>query len=85
MKQRLKYRCWNCERVFSLLLEIDEKPDILSECPYCNEDVLIELDPYRDKLKTVFRNASSADSEHPAGDAFPEIISTKKPNAAESE
>ena len=85
MKQRLKYRCWNCERVFSLFLEIDEKPDILSECPYCNVDVFIELEPYRDKLQIVFRNRSSADSEHLAGDAFPEIIPTQKPNADESE
>jgi len=80
MKKRLKFECWNCDTVFSLLLETDEKPDLVSECPYCSEEVLIELEPHRKKWTTIFRADSQGDSKILSDDAFPEIIPTKKPN-----
>ncbi|MGH8476605.1 MAG: hypothetical protein ACRER2_12675 [Methylococcales bacterium] len=85
MNRRLKFRCWKCERDFSLLVEIDEYPDILTECPYCSEEVLIELAPYRDKKTTVFKSHSDAEREQAVGNAFPEIIPTRKPDPDRSQ
>jgi DNA-directed RNA polymerase subunit RPC12/RpoP len=80
MMQRLKFECWNCRRDFSLFLETAEKPDLISECPYCASEVLIELDPYRQKQTSLFK---SLDDKQPAvsgSSEFPELIPTKRPN-----
>jgi hypothetical protein len=82
MNERLKFQCWNCERVFSLWLETEERPDLRSECPFCHADVRIELDPYRRKGTTVFKTDSSEESERPTADASPPVIPTKKPDDA---
>lgn len=76
--RRLKFKCWNCEREFSLLLDTEEKPDLLSECPYCAAEVLIELDTHRSPTTTVFRG--DAPDQNPATNVrdFPNIIPTRK-------
>jgi hypothetical protein len=85
MKQRLKFECWHCERIFSLFLETDEKPDLISECPFCNKPVLIELDPFRDKGTHLFRNPSAAQEDIPREGGFPEQIPTREPDNETSE
>ena len=62
------------------MLETDEKPDLVSECPYCSKEVLIELEPYRNKKTRIFRTDSPNNSTPPTAEAFPEIIATKKPD-----
>ena len=80
MSNRLKFQCWNCKDVFSLLLDTDEKPDLISECPYCTEEVLIELEPYRNKETTLFRKDLQDNAKLLATDAFPEVVPTKNPD-----
>jgi DNA-directed RNA polymerase subunit RPC12/RpoP len=84
MKKRLKFECWNCDRVFSLLLETDEKPDLISECPYCAEQVIIELEPYRKKEKAVFMRQNGEKSGIQTTEVFPDVIPTKQPETDKS-
>ena len=84
MKTRLKFKCWNCKKKFSLFLETDEQPVIISECPYCAEEVQIDLAPYREKIVTLFRNPTQDHAGLPKGNAFTEIIPTTKPETSES-
>ena len=79
MKQRLKFECWNCQRVFSLFLETEEKPDRISECPFCRKEVFIELEPYREKKTSLFRSDTEKASELPHDFVFPEVIPTQQP------
>ena len=83
MKQRLKFECWNCKRVFSLFMETEEQPDLLSGCPFCRKEVFIELEPYREKKTSLFRSDTGKESELPHDFVFPEVIPTRAPNSEE--
>ncbi len=66
------------------MLETNEKPDLISECPYCTEQVLIELEPYRKKEKAVFMTQNGKESGMQATGVFPDVMPTKQPETAKS-
>lgn len=80
MKKRLQFECWNCQKIFSLLLDLDEKPDILLECPYCSKSVLIEQEPHREKIISLFKSDNQQQTQTQAIKSYPEIIPTRKPD-----
>ena len=80
MMQRLRFECWNCQRDFSLFLETDEKPDLISECPYCASEVLIELDRYRQRQTSLFKSLNVPQPGATGASTFPELIPTKRPD-----
>jgi hypothetical protein len=67
-----------------LLLETSEKPDLISECPYCAEQVVIELEPHRKKETAVFRTQNGEESDIQTTDVFPDVIPTKQPETNKS-
>lgn len=59
MKKRLEFKCWNCEKTYSLLREIGEGHPILSvACPFCGEEAVVDLDPHRKKPDEIYRTDS---------------------------
>ncbi len=84
IQTRLKFECWNCAREFSLLVQIDERPDLLSECPYCSEAVLIELDANKKIKTTVFKSDHAQQSSIQTDAGFPKVIPTRKPDSNET-
>ena len=77
MKQRLQFRCWSCERVFSLLVELYEYPERLSQCPYCGKELMIKLNPFPPPPSPTFRNGNgNGHSDPQGGAAFPEVMTT---------
>lgn len=74
-EQRLTFECWNCEKTFSLLLD----SEFISACPYCEKEVVIDLNPFRTGKTSVLRG----DSEDAIGAAtgFIDIIPTRQPEA----
>lgn len=78
MNKRLNFECWDCKREFTLMVPVDEKPDILSECPYCRVELVIELAPYRSGKIEIFRDGT----ENESSDYFdiPDKIPTRKPD-----
>jgi hypothetical protein len=79
MKKRIKMQCWNCERVFSLLkeLHVDEKPRLLVECPFCEQEAVVDLAPFRTEKVEHYKSGDT--SEGAAGLALPEVLPTRKP------
>ncbi len=84
-QQRLNFECWNCERKFSLLVTLDEKPDILSQCPYCEKELVIELDANKLKEIIVLRSHSDQSPSIQRDAGFPDLILTRKPNDNEKD
>ena len=61
MRKRIKMKCWNCKEVFSLLkdLDVDEKPRLIVECPFCENEAVVDLAPFRTEIINMLRGGSS--------------------------
>lgn len=77
MAQRLKFECWSCERIYSLLREITQEQTLLAACPYCHEEAVVDLAPFAKRIKPVLRNGQqTGDSEETLD--LPAILPTHK-------
>jgi hypothetical protein len=87
MKKRLKFRCWSCEREYSMTRAIEGKPELIVACPYCEQEGAVDLSRYRTTVRNVFRGDIAPDSQGVAASAgepaasydFPELIPTTAP------
>ena len=62
MKQRLKFECWHCQRVYSLTRQIEGRPRLLVECPYCEHEAVVDLAPFRDETVVIFESTRETDN-----------------------
>ena len=82
IKERLTFKCWNCQREFSLYIEEETEPKLMKECPYCGETCVVDLNPYRDNVDGVFRGSSTNQDGPEHTFTFPDIIPTSEPEDA---
>jgi len=79
MKQRFTFQCWNCPKTYTLFREITKEQKITVACPYCNQEAVVDLTPFRKEkisvLKDVMRQGQSLGEEL----ELPKIIPTQKP------
>jgi hypothetical protein len=82
MKKRLTFRCWKCAREYSMIREIEGQPQLIVACPFCLEEGVVDLNPYRDAKRVVYRgDGAPPDAALPAY-TFPAVIPTAAPAAA---
>lgn len=76
MRKRLKFKCWNCGRIFTLAREITDEQVLLVACPFCNVSSVVDLAPYKKRIKSVLKGNGQVD----LGDDWnlPELLPTKK-------
>ena len=59
MEKRLEFKCWNCQKTYSLLREIGERNPILwVACPFCGQEGMADLAPHRRKIDEIYRTTS---------------------------
>jgi DNA-directed RNA polymerase subunit RPC12/RpoP len=78
MKKRFKFKCWQCEKNYTLQREISDEQTLFVACPYCNEEAIADLAPYRKKKKTVMKTENNSDQESGYEYQFPDILPTSK-------
>jgi len=77
MKKRLEFTCWNCKKTYSLLREIGEgNPILWVACPFCGEEGMVDLDPFRKKIDKIYRtnspqNAAAGETVYDLPDILP--------------
>lgn len=83
MQKRLTFKCCNskCQREYSLLFNLQGRPKLAVECPYCSTEAIADLDPFRDNCVEVFKGDKSDKSHISNGLNLPNIIPTTPPNA----
>jgi uncharacterized Zn finger protein len=81
MKKRLTFACWNCPHSYSLLREIEGWPKLMVECPFCGQEGIADLDPYREQRVEVFKNDKADIIDVGEELKFPDKIPTKPPKA----
>ena len=78
MKKRFSFKCWNCDKTYTLFKEITKEQTIIVACPYCNLEAAVDLNPFRKKIKAVLRGTK--ENEQDMGDelSFPNVIPTQR-------
>jgi predicted RNA-binding Zn-ribbon protein involved in translation (DUF1610 family) len=76
MKKRLTFQCGNaaCKRKFSFQQEISEKQELLFTCPFCGTELILKLEPYRKRKKSVIRGEGDGAETSEWEYIFPELI-----------
>lgn len=81
MKKRFTFKCWNCNRKFSLFMEITEQQTLTVFCPFCDSECLVDLKPYPPK-KVVLRGEGESEQGTEERE-LPEVLPTQKPAATD--
>jgi hypothetical protein len=74
MKKRLKFKCWNCEREYSLTRDLQGQPRLIVECPFCEREAVVDLAPYRSEAVGVYKG--EAESGGAETITLPDVIPT---------
>ncbi len=78
MKKRFTFQCWSCQKTYPRTLEITDQQEIIVIGRYCNAEAVVDLRPYRKKIKTVMRGK---DNNKPNREELqlPDILPSRKP------
>jgi hypothetical protein len=79
MKKRLWFKCWSCNKKYSLYKEITDQQELIVVCPFCNAEGVVKLGPYKTVKKMVLRGEAEADASVGSEYEFPDVIPTEKP------
>jgi len=77
MNRRLKLQCWNCSKTYFENLAITNQQEIIVRCPYCRVEAVVNLQPHRKHLKTVFRGENK-EAQSNVELPLPDVLPTKK-------
>lgn len=78
MEKRFEFKCWKCERTYTLFREITNQQELFVGCPYCNTEGVVKLDPFRKQTKTVLRGKNAAEASLGDELQLPDILPTQK-------
>jgi len=76
MAKRVKFKCWNCDREYSLLRDAAGQPKLIVECPFCGAEAEVDLAPWRDQVMNIHKGQGA--SEQSLGDVLnlPDVLPT---------
>lgn len=78
MMKRLIFKCWNCKKEYSLFKEITSQQALIVPCPFCNEQAVVKLEPYKQEKISVLRGDEAGGQALVYEYQFPEVIPTQK-------
>jgi hypothetical protein len=81
MKKRFTFKCWSCNKKYSLYKEITDEQELIVVCPFCNAEGVATLEPHKKKKKSVMRGGDDDDSSVGYEYEFPDVIPTEKPES----
>lgn len=79
MIKRLTFKCWHCQRDYSLLFDLEGKPKLRVECPFCGQEGIADLNPYWEESVEVFRSGEPKGESVGATLNLPDVIPTTQP------
>ncbi len=81
MRKRLVFQCWNCRREYGLTLAVPGAPQLIVECPFCGQEGVVDLAPYRSPIQEVYRSGDSPE-EGEVSLVLPAVLPTRPVEAA---
>lgn len=81
IRRRFTFACWNCTKSYTLFREISEEQVLAVACPFCSEEAVVELTPFRKPKKKTVMRGSGDDTAAPGEElVLPPILPTQKPD-----
>ena len=80
MEKRFEFKCWKCEKTYTLFREITDQQELFVPCPYCNAEAVVKLAPYRTKNTTLFRKVDLTSALFGDDLVLPAVLPTQKPD-----
>lgn len=77
MKKRLTFQCAKCNRKFSFQQEITEGQELLFTCPFCGTELVLKLEPFKKRKKTIMRGAGNDAESSEWEYIFPDVIQSE--------
>lgn len=76
MEKRVKLKCWNCQREYSLLRDVGQAK-LFVACPFCGAEGEVDLAPWRDPAMNIQKGGGAAEAG--LGDALnlPDVLPTQ--------
>lgn len=78
MAKRYKFKCWNCDKTYTLQREITKEMVLYVACPYCEKEAISKLKPYRREKKKVMRAGNAEVPSNEMELQLPEILPTQE-------
>jgi predicted nucleic acid-binding Zn ribbon protein len=82
MKTRPSFECCQCGRSFGQVVDLEGKPVLALECPYCGAECKADLAPYRQPIIAVLKGEGAASGE--TSYELPDPVPTFKAEDGES-
>ena len=80
MEDRFTFKCWNCNKDYTLFREITDQQELIVACPYCGEEGVVDLNPYRKTVMTVVKSVEAKEQSRGQELDLPEVLPTHKPD-----
>ncbi len=81
--KRQKIECWQCKRIFSLLIDTAGEPMLLRECPYCHAPLKLAFGGESQHVITVMRGAARSQPQEITVYQLPEILESSDPSLSQ--
>ncbi len=79
MKKRLTFKCWNCQREYSLTLDLEGARQFVVACPYCEKEATADLRPYDSVAVDIFKSVDRPVELSTVTLSLPDVIPTTQP------
>ncbi|TLU88443.1 MAG: hypothetical protein FDX21_00075 [Chlorobium sp.] len=78
--KRQKIECWQCKRIFSLLLDTAGEPTLIRECPYCHASLKLDFGGEQQNFITIMRGVPRTQPQENTVYQLPEILKSSNPS-----
>ncbi len=75
--KRLTFKCWHCNRTYSLLRDLTGSPKLNVACPYCEKAGIADLNPHQNNEVDIHKQPDL--DKKPPDLNLPKIIPTTAP------
>ena len=81
--KRQKIECWQCKRIFSLLIDTAGEPTLTKACPYCHAPLKLAFGGEPQNIITVMRGAPRSQPQEITVYQLPEILDSSDPSLSQ--
>ncbi|MCP4695989.1 MAG: hypothetical protein GY862_03935 [Gammaproteobacteria bacterium] len=58
----VKLKCWSCGEEFHIRVDVEEKPDILVECPECDKECFCKFGEHKSEIMSLLKDGRAIKS-----------------------
>ena len=76
MSQRPTFKCYNCPETYTLLRDTEGVRTLFVQCPFCNAEAEVDLQPYLSNAHTTTRGEGGGQNQEQSLN-LPDVLPTR--------